>query len=99
VSRSFVAGVLLGGLLLAGCAPDPALQKEVRQHFETMMNRAVGTSTYEEILSTFGPPMRKQESASSITGVWEEPSMQGERVQMIFDRKTQLLKSWSFQSR
>jgi len=102
MSRLSITGVLLGGLLLAGCAPDPAVQsaaqKEARQRFESMMNHAVGTSTYEDILLKFGPPIRKQETASSITGVWEEPSMKGERVQMIFDRKTQLLKSWNFQS-
>ncbi len=97
--------VLLGCLVIAwvlataGCATDQATEQDVQLQFETMMNRAVGKKTYEEFLTTWGPPMNRRETAAAISGIWEEPSMQGKRVEMVFDRKSQLLKSWSYQTR
>src|SRR4029077_25790 len=85
-----VAFLLLIGLLSAwglwGCATDQATEQEIRLHFETMMNRSIGKATYEEFLLSLGPPNSKRENADTISGVWEEPSLRGERVRMNFDR-------------
>ena len=83
-------------LFVTGCAADANTHWLVRQHFEQVMNRSVGSATYEEILTTFGPPASRQETAATITGIWEEPSMQRERVLMVFDRKGLRLKAWSY---
>lgn len=106
--------VLLFGLLLSGCLYDEKQRQEERLVFEGMMTRAVGQTTYEQVLGSFGPPSDKTETASSISAVWEDPTsngfrpdrpdsgsgglsrLRGERVRMIFDRRTQLLKSWDY---
>lgn len=107
--------VLLLGLLLTGCAAyDDKRKQEERLVFEGMMNRSIGQMTYEQVLGTFGPPTDRTETATSITGIWEDPTsngyrsdrpdsvtgglsrLHGERVRMVFDRRTQLMKSWSY---
>ena len=107
--------VLLLSLLLTSCLSDELQQrKEERRLFEDMLNRSVGKMTYEQVLGFFGPPTERTENASIITGVWEDPTSNGfrmdrpdsgtgglsrfygERVRMVFDRRTQLMKSWDY---
>jgi len=116
LQKSLLA-LLLGLLLVTGCASDEKRRQEERLVFEGMMNRSVGQVTYEEVLGFFGPPSDRRETASSITAVWEDPTsngfrmdradggsgglsrLHGERVRMVFDRRTQLLKSWDYPGR
>jgi hypothetical protein len=109
--------LFLFSLALDGCVSDGQERSEERLVFEGMMNRSVGQVTYEQVLGFFGPPSERTETATSITGFWEDPTsngfrmdrsdggtggltrLRGERVRMVFDRRTQLLKSWDYPGR
>jgi hypothetical protein len=106
--------LLLFCLLLAGCVSDEQQRLQERQFLENLLNGSIGKTTYEQVLSTFGPPTEKSETSSTITGVWEDfssagfrrdtpgsgigglDSLRGARVRMVFDRRTQLMKSWEY---
>lgn len=105
--------LLLFCLLLTGCVSDDQ-RREQRQFLENMLNGSIGKATYEQVLTTFGPPSEKSETSASITGIWEDmssagfqadtpgsgigglSSLRGARVRMVFDRRTQLMKSWEY---
>ena len=106
--------LLLFCLLLAGCVSDEQQRLQERQFLENLLNGSVGKATYEQVLTTFGPPTDKSETSASITGIWEDlssagfqadrpgsgigglSSLRGARVRMVFDRRTQLMKSWEY---
>lgn len=106
--------LLLFCLLLAGCISDEQQRLRERQFLENLLNGSVGKVTYEQVLTTFGPPTDRSETSASITGIWEDLSslgfqrdtpgsgigglttLRGERVRMVFDRRTQLMKSWDY---
>jgi hypothetical protein len=106
--------LLLFCLLLAGCVSDEQQRLRERQFLENLLNGSIGKATYEQVLTTFGPPTEKSETSATITGTWEDmsaagfrpdtpgsgvgglASLRGERVRMVFDRRTQLMKSWEY---
>ena len=106
--------LLLFCLLLAGCVSDEQQRLRERQFLENLLNGSIGKATYEQVLTTFGPPTDRSETSATITGIWEDlssvgfqrdtpgsgigglTSLRGERVRMVFDRRTQLMKSWDY---
>ena len=106
--------LLLFGLLLTGCISDEQQRLRERQFLENLLNGSVGKATYEQVLTTFGPPSEKSETSATITGTWQDLSsagfqadtpgsgiggfstLMGARVRMVFDRRTQLMKSWEY---
>jgi hypothetical protein len=106
--------LLLFCLLLAGCASDEQRRLQERQFLENLLNGSIGKATYEQVLTTFGPPTEKSETSATITGTWEDlsaagfqrdtpgsgvgglSSLRGERIRIVFDRRTQLMKSWEY---
>ena len=114
-SAAATISLVLFCLLLGGCVSDERQRLEERQILETILNGSIGKATYEQIMSSFGPPSERTETSASITGIWEDmsaagfrrdtpgsgiggmASLRGERVRMVFDRRTQLMKSWDYQ--
>ncbi len=106
--------LLLFCLLLAGCVSDEQQRLRERQFLENLLNGSIGKATYEQVLTTFGPPTDRSETSATITGIWEDmssagfrpdtpgsgigglTSLRGTRVRMVFDRRTQLMKSWDY---
>ena len=106
--------LLLFCLLLAGCVSDEQQRLRERQFLENLLNGSIGKATYEQVLTTFGPPTERSETSATITGIWEDlssvgfqrdtpgsgigglASLRGERVRMVFERRTQLMKSWDY---
>ena len=106
--------LLLFFFLFAGCVSDEQQRVQERQILENLLNGSIGKATYEQVLTTFGPPMEKSETSATITGTWEGlssagfrpdtpgsgpgglSSLRGARVRMVFDRRTQLMKSWEY---
>jgi len=109
-----IISLLLFCLLLAGCTSDKERRLQERQFLENLLNGSIGKATYEQVLTTFGPPADKSETSATITGTWEDlsaagfqrdtpgsgvgglSSLRGDRVRMVFDRRTQLMKSWDY---
>ena len=106
--------LLLFCLLLAGCVSDEQQRLQERQFLENLLNGSIGKATYEQVLTTFGPPTDRSETSATITGIWEDfssagfqrdtpgsgigglTSLRAARVRMVFDRRTQLMKSWDY---
>ena len=106
--------LLLFCLLLAGCVSDEQQRLQERQLLENLLNGSIGKVTYEQVLTTFGPPADRSETSATITGIWEDmsslgfqrdtpgsgigglTSLRAARVRMVFDRRTQLMKSWDY---
>jgi len=109
-----IISLLLFCLLLAGCTSDKERRLQERQFLENLLNGSIGKATYEQVLTTFGPPAEKSETSATITGTWEDlsaagfqrdtpgsgvgglSSLRGDHVRMVFDRRTQLMKSWDY---
>ena len=84
VSWSAPVGLLVVCALMNGCfSTEHLLQQaqqqraEAQQRFTTMMNKMVGEASYEQVLTRWGPPMERKETAGEIRGLWEDTSSSG----------------------